>query len=122
MPACPFCRMRIDAVIAKFEERRITKYLIRYVTEDGVEVERWDAIDSRVTENSLEDVLCPKCHKVLPLFSEIDIEEFLDGRLLLVPRRIARIINNEKAEFNEETYTIEDEVGGILRLVKEDSP
>lgn len=122
MPACPFCRMRIDAVIAKFEERRITKYLIRYVTEDGVEVERWDAIDSRVTEGSLEDVLCPKCHKVLPLFSEIDIEEFLDGRLLLVPRRIARIINNEKAEFNEETYNIEDEVGGILRLVKEDSP
>lgn len=41
MPACPFCRMRIDAVIAKFEERRITKYLIRYATEDGVEVERW---------------------------------------------------------------------------------
>jgi len=49
--------MRIDAVIAKFEERRITKYLIRYVTEDSVEVERWDAIDSRVTEDSLEDVL-----------------------------------------------------------------
>jgi len=122
MSTCPFCGMRIDAVIAKFEERRITKYLIRRVIENGVEVERWDTIDSRVTEDSLEDVLCPKCHKVLPLFSEIDIEEFLDGRLLLVPRRIAHIINNEKAEFNEETYTIEDEVGGILRLVKEDSP
>jgi len=110
--------MRIDAVIAKFEERRITKYLIRYVTEDGMEVERWDVIDSRVTEYSPEDVLCPKCHKVLPLFSEIDIEEFLDGRLLLVPRRIARIISNEKAEFNGETYTIEDEIGSILRLIK----
>jgi len=35
---------------------------------------------------------------------------------------IARIINSEKAEFNGETYTIEDEVGGILCLVKEDSP
>jgi len=118
MPACPFCRMRIDAVIAKFEERRITKYLIRYVTEDGVEVERWDAIDSRVTGDSLEDVLCPKCHNVLPLFSEIDIEEFLDGRLLLVPKRVAHIINNEKAKFNGEIYTIEDEIGGILRLIK----
>jgi len=110
--------MRINAVIAKFEEQRITKYLIRYVTENGVEVEKWDAIDSRVTEDSLKDVLCPKCHKVLPLFSEIDIEEFLDGRLLLVPKRIARIINNEKAEFNGETYTIEDEIGSILRLIK----
>ena len=40
MPACPFCRMRIDAVIAKFEERRITKYLIRYVTEDDAEVRK----------------------------------------------------------------------------------
>ena len=122
MPTCPFCRMKIDTVIAKFEERRITKYLIRHVTEDGVEVERWDAIDSRVTEDSLEDVLCPKCHRVLPLFSEIDIEDFLNGRLLLVPRRSVRIINAEKAEFNGETYIIEDEVGGILRLVKEDSP
>jgi len=110
--------MKIDAVIAKFEERRITKYLIRYVTEDGVKVERWDAIDSRVTEDSLEDVLCPKCHKVLPLFSEIDIEEFLDERLLLVPRRIAHIINNERAEFSGEIYTIEDEIGNILRLIK----
>lgn len=77
-----------------------------------------DTIDSRVTEDSLEDVLCPKCHKLLPLFSEIDIEEFLDGRLLLVPRRIAHIINNEKAEFNGGIYTIEDEMGDILRLIK----
>jgi len=28
-------------------------------------------------------------HKLLPLFSEIDIEDFLDRRLLLVPRRSA---------------------------------
>ena len=118
MTSCPFCRMRIDAVIAKFEERRITKYLIRYVTEDGMEVERWDAIDSRVTEDSLGDVLCPKCHKALPLFSEIDIEDFLEGRLLLVPRHSVRIINDEKAELNGEVYTIEDEVGNILRLIK----
>jgi len=41
MPMCPFCETKIDAVIAKFEERRITKYLIHYVTEDGMEVERW---------------------------------------------------------------------------------
>jgi len=118
MPACPFCRMRIDAVIAKFEERRITKYLIRYVTEDGVEVERWDAIDSRVTEDSLEDVLCPKCHKVLPLFSEIDIEEFLEGRLLLVPKCLVRIINDEEAEFNGEVYSIEDEINGVFRFYR----
>ena len=42
-------------------------------------------MDSRVTEDSLKDVLCLKRHKVLPLFSEIDIEEFLD-RFLLVPK------------------------------------
>jgi len=118
MATCPFCRTRIDAVIAKFEERRITKYIIRYVTEDGVEVERWDAIDSRVTEDSLEDVLCPKCHKVLPLFSEIDIEEFLDGRLLLVPKRLVRIINDEEAEFNGEVYSIEDEINGVFRFYR----
>jgi len=71
MPSCSFCRMRIDAIIAKFEERRITKYLIRYVTEVGVEVERWDAIDSRVTEDSLGGYSLPKCHKVLPLFPKL---------------------------------------------------
>ena len=32
---------------------------------------KMDAIDSRVTEDSLEDVLCPKCHKVLPLFPKL---------------------------------------------------
>ena len=118
MPVCPFCKSEIDGVIAKFAEKRITKYLIHYVTENDTEIERWDAVNSVVTEDSLENVLCPKCHKVLPLFTEIDIEDFLDGRLLLVPKHETRIISDEEAEFNKEIYTIEDEVGGIFRLIK----
>ncbi|RLG02013.1 MAG: hypothetical protein DRN49_00040 [Thaumarchaeota archaeon] len=79
--------MKIDTVIAAFEERCITKYLIRYVSEDGKKVERWSPMDSRVIEDSLEKVLCPKCHKILPLISEIDIEKFLNEQLLLVPKK-----------------------------------
>ena len=53
MTVCPFCKAEIDGVIAKFEGRRITKYLIHNIIEGDMEVERWDAIDSRVTEDSL---------------------------------------------------------------------
>jgi len=117
MPMCPFCETKIDAVIAKFEERRITKYLIHYVTEDGMEVERWDKIDSRVTEDSLMKVSCPRCHKPLPLFSEIDIELFLNEQILLVHKNAVRMLPNDEVEYNGKIYSIADEFDDILTLV-----
>ena len=117
MPACPFCGMKIDAVIAKFEERRITKYLIRYVTEDGVEVERWDTIDSRVTEDSVVEVLCPQCHKQLPLFSAVDIELFLNEQILLVHKNVVHILSDDEVEYNGRIYSVVDDFDDILTLV-----
>jgi len=109
--------MKIDAVVAKFEERRITKYLIRYVTEDDVEVERWDTIDSRVTEDSVVEVLCPRCHKQLPLFSDVDIELFLNEQILLVHKNVVHILSDDEVEYNGRIYSVVDEFDYILTLV-----